>query len=228
MSLLENLNDKATQTVFNKKVVATTQHLQTYVKHRLYIAESTKVIPKNMFTSNDIIDEAVAKFYENGYDIDLDEMGIKLKLFKIVDKDLDNLFEKEAFHKKTTSTDIILKEELDGLEELYTIDEDYDFIMNEELNDISYKQDNKQKYLFLYDDDNKSFMNALEIKDLSSTMENNKILGKIYTWLPIRVSSIVDLYVFGKLNYDEIASVKNTEVIRVVRVIELAKKSFKS
>ena len=168
MCSLENLNNKATQTAFNKKVVSVTQHLRAYVNHRIYIAESTGVIPKNMYNSNDFIDEAIAKFYENGYNIDDENLAIKLKLFKIVDSDMDDLFKKEAFHKNTMSTHSILQEELDGLDEKFTVDEDFDFIMNEELNDISYQQDNKHKHVFVYADNNSSLMNAFEIEDLSS------------------------------------------------------------
>jgi hypothetical protein len=227
MCSIDKLNDKSTQITFDKKVVSATQHLQTYVKHRLYIAESTGIIPKNMYISNDSIDEAIAKFYENGYDIDMDATNIKLKLFKIVDSDLDELFKKEAFHKKTISTDSILKEELDSLEENFTVDEDFDFIMHEELNDISYKQDNKHKHLFLYDNNNKSIMNTFEIDDISP-INNQKLLGKFYSALPFIISDIVDLFVFGRLDYNEIAKVKNIESKRVERILLLAIESLKN
>ncbi|WP_282124174.1 hypothetical protein [Algibacter mikhailovii] len=226
MSSLEKLNDKTTQTEFNKKVVSATQHLQAYVKHRLYIAESTKIIPKNMYKSNDIIDEGIAKFYEQGYNIEADAAHIKIALFKIVDTDLDNLFKNEAFHQKTLSTDSILKDELDGLNEEFTVDEDYDLIMNDELSDISYHQDNEEKHVFVYDDNNMSLQNTFEISDIS-TKRNKHLLGKYYTWLPLRVSDIVDLFVFGKLSFDEIATVKNIETKRVERVLELAIEDFK-
>jgi DNA-directed RNA polymerase specialized sigma24 family protein len=227
MCSLEKLNDKATQNAFNKKVVSVTQHLQAYVKHRLYIAESTGIIPKNMYISNDFIDEGIAKFYENGYDIDMDAASIKIKLFKIVDSDLDDLFKKEAFHKNTTSTSSILDEELESLEENFTVDEGFDFIMNEELDDISYKQNEKHKHLFLYDDNNSSVVNAFEIEDLSSIHSKN-LLGKFYSVLPIKVSDILDLHVFGNLTYNEIAEVKNIETKRVERVISLVMEAFKS
>ena len=101
-------------------------------------------------------------FTKEGYDVDMDAaFAIKIKLFKIVDSDLDDLFKKEAFHQNTLSTNSILEEELDGLEENFTVDEGFDFIMNEELNDISYKQNQKHKHIFLYDNDNTSIKNAL-------------------------------------------------------------------
>ncbi|WP_298238140.1 hypothetical protein [uncultured Algibacter sp.] len=226
MCTIDKLNDKTAQTVFNNKVISATQHLQAYVKHRLYIAESTKIIPKNMYKSNDIIDEGIAKFYEQGYNVDAEIAVIKIELFKIVDADLDDLFKKEAFHQNTMSTDSILKDELDGLDENFTVDEDFDFIMNEELSDISYHQDQEDKHVFVYDDSNASIQNAFEISDIS-TNRNKHLLGKYYTWLPLRVSDIVDLFVFGKLSFKEIATIKNIEAKRVKRILELAIEDFK-
>ena len=151
MSTIEKLNNKATQTAFNKKVVATSNQLHPYAKHRLYIGESTGVIPKKMYSSSGVIDESIAKFYENGYNIDIDTNSLKLKLFKYADAELDALFKKEAFHKNTISTDAILKEELDALEEHYTIDDGFDYVMHEDLDHISYQQNGHAKHLFLYE-----------------------------------------------------------------------------
>ena len=227
MCSLEKLNDKNTQKAFNKKVVKVTQHLRAYVNHRLYIAESTGIIPKNMYNSTDLIDEAIAKFYEDGYDIDAEPLAIKLKLFKIVDAYLDELFQKEAFHKNTLSTDDILHEELDGLVEKYTIDEDFDFIMNEELNDISYKQNNKHKHIFVYDDNESSLANAFEIENIESLSQKN-VLGKFYTSIPLSISDIVDLFVFGRLDYKDIAKIKSIEAKQVELILTRAIESLKS
>ncbi|WP_242205781.1 hypothetical protein [Aestuariivivens insulae] len=226
MSSLERLNDKTAQKAFNKKVVSVTQHLRAYVKHRLYIAESTGIIPKNMYNSNDLIDEAIAKFYEQGFNIDADTLAIKLKLFKIVDTDIDSLFQKEAFHKNTFSTDAILNEELDGLEENFTVDEDFDFIMHEELNDISYKQSRKHQHVFVYDDTDITLASAFEIENIKGLQLKNT-LGKFYSFLPFNVSDIIDLFVFGRLDFDAIAKVKNIEPKRVERILTLAEEAIK-
>jgi len=226
MSTLKKIKDKNTQTEFDKKVISAIEHLRAYTKHRLYIAESTGVLPKNMYSSSDIIDESIAKFYSKGINIDLEEMAIKLKLFKIVDNDLNELFKKEAFHKDTQSTSTILEEELDSLEEKYTLDADLDYVMNEDLEDISYQQDNKHKHLFLYDDKNASVINALEMEDISS-QHTKKLLGKFYTWLPMNVTDIVDLFVFGKLSFEDISKIKDIEIKRIERVFEGVRKSFR-
>lgn len=225
MSSIEKLNEKATQTAFNKKVVSASQQLHPYVKHRLYIAESTGIIPKKMYASNGIIDESIAKFYEKGYDIDIDTNTLKLKLFKIVDADLDAIFKKEAFHKNTISTHAILEEELEALEEKYTIDDGFDYVMNEDLDDISYQQNGHNKHLFLYDDDSNSVLNALDTNAISLN-NHKKTLGNLYSWLPLNVSNIVDLFVFGKLSFEEISKIKSIETKRIVLIFDEIKKNF--
>jgi hypothetical protein len=224
MSSIDKLNDEATQNAFDKKVISASQLLHPYVKHRLYIAVSTGVIPKNMYASNGIIDESIAKLYENGYDIDMDTHALKLKLFKYVDAELDVIFKKEAFHKDTISTNSILEDELDALEENYTIDDGFDYVMNEELNDISYQQGQNQNHLYLYDEN--SILSAFELKDLSGK-KSKELLGSLYSWLPLNVSSIIDLLVFGKLSFEDIAKVKSIELKRVEFIYEQVKEKFK-
>lgn len=226
MSTIEKLNHKASLTAFEKKVVSASQQLHPYVKHRLYIAESMRIIPKNMFSSSGIIGESIASFYEKGYDIDIDSNTLKIKLFKYVDAELDLIYKKEAFHKHTISTNSILEEELDALEEAYTIDDGFDYVMNEELNDISYQQDKKHKHLFLYDGNDNSVLSAFQLDDINDN-KSKELLGSLYSWLPLNVSSIIDLLVFGKLSIKEVAEVKSIEVKRVEFIYNEVKNKFK-
>lgn len=226
MSSLEKIKDKATKIAFDKKVVSETQHLQGYVKHRIYIAESTGVIPRNMYTSTGIIDESIVKFYDQGYDIDMTPEAIKLKLFKIVDDYLNELFKKEAFHKDTVSTTDISKNEFEDFEDKYTLDGDLDYVMDEDLDDISYHQEDFDKQLFSYDENTTMLLDAFETDNVPATV-SQKAVGHMYSWLPLRVSNIIDLYVFGKLNFKEISKVKNIEFKRVERIFEAVKKNFR-
>ncbi len=226
MSTQQKINSKTTKTEFDKKVLSAIQHLHPYVKHRLYIAESTGIVPKNMYFSNGIIDEGIVKIYEEGFDIDADAMEIKLKLFAIIDKDLDDLLKKEAFHKKTISTNTILQEELDRLKEDYTIDADLDLVLNTELNDISYQQDNTE-HIFVYDDNYSDVLNAFEIED-PAKLKSKNLLGSLYSWLPVMAADIIDLYSFGKLTFEEIAKVKNIGVENVEKIFDAVKKSFRN
>lgn len=226
MSSIQKINSKATKTEFDKKVLSAIQHLHPYVKHRLYIGESTGILPKNMYFSNGIIDEGIVKVYENGFDIDADAMEIKLKLFQYVDEELDELFKKEEFHKNTVSTNKILEQELERLKEDYTIDADLDLVLNTELNDISYQQDNAE-HIFVYDDNYSEVLNAFDVEDMASIKSKN-LLGGLYSWLPTMAADIVDLYSFGKLTFEEIAKVKQIGTENVEKIFDAVKKSFRS
>lgn len=225
MSTFKELSSKSAQTAFDKKVLSTVQHLHPYVKHRIYIAESTGILPKNMYSSNGLIDESIIELYNHGFNIEAETMAIKLELFKIVDNYMNELFKKEAFHKNTISTDSILKDELSKLGEDYTIDADLDLILNTELNDISYHQDHTN-HLYLYADKETSILRAFELEDLSAS-QSPKIFGRFYNWLPINISNIVDLYIFGNLDFDAIAKIKNIETSRVELIFDKVKKSFR-
>ncbi|GAA4303547.1 hypothetical protein [Aestuariibaculum suncheonense] len=227
MSTIDKLNDKATQVAFNKKVLSASQQLHPYVKHRLYIAESTGIIPRKMYSSNGVVDDTLVAFYEKGYDIDIDSYSLKLRLFKMVNTQLDNIYNKEAFHKNTISTRNFLEEELEALEEKYTIDDGFDYVMQEDLNDISYQQNGHGKPVFLYDDNNHSILNAFNTK-ASKRNNSGQVIGNIYSRLPINVSNIIDLYVFGKLPVKDIASIKHIEEKRIENIINWVKKAFET
>jgi len=226
MSTIKELSAKSAQTTFDKKVLTAVQHLHPYVKHRIYIAESTGILPKNMYSSNGIIDECIITLYSNGFNIEAEYSAVRLELFKLVDNYMNELFKKEVFHKNTISTDEIRRHEIAKLGEEYTIDADLDLILNTELNDISYRQEMDNE-LYLYEDKETSILNAFEVKNLS-TKESPKVFGRFYSWLPINISNIIDLYIFGNLEFEDIAKIKNITTSRIELIFDRVKKSFRS
>jgi len=52
-------------------------------------------------------------------------------------------------------------------------------------------------------------------------------LNKIYNWLPFETSNIIDLYVFGKMSYAEIATIKNVDVSEIKDIMAKVQKSFR-
>lgn len=226
MSTFKKLSSKSAQTAFDKKVLSAVPHLHPYVKHRIYIAETTGILPKNMYSSNGIIDESIIELYTNGFNIEAEPMAVKLELFKLVDNYMNELFKKEAYHKKTISTNAILDDELSRLDEDFTVDADSDLILNTELSDISYNQDHNN-HLYLYEDKETSILSAFELENLSPS-ESPKVFGRFYCWLPINISNIVDLYIFGNLDFSDIAKIKQITVVRVESIFDKVKKSFRS
>ncbi|WP_299437301.1 hypothetical protein [uncultured Aquimarina sp.] len=212
---------------FGKKILSVVPHLHPYVKHRLYIAESTGVLPKNMYCSNGIIDDAIVNLYnEDNLDIDMDRLSLELKLFRITDHLIDELYISEGWHQRCISTNYFLKEELNKLEENFTSEADNELIMNEDLNDISYHQNSENKQLFIYDDADSAILKIIQSED-SSENKKQKLLGKFYSWLPLETSKIIDLFVFGKLNFEEIARIKDITAQEVKETIIDVRKSFR-
>lgn len=214
---------------FDKKVLQIVLHIRPYVKHRLYTAESTGIVPRNMYKTDGIIDEAVISLFENYRDKAFSDQEVKLELFKIISNQLDELFASESFHQSTLSTSKILSHELEKLEENFEMDLDNDLLMPDELDDISYKQKNRMHSQVLYLDAEQNIVKALDIKDERGDLSEEKrlVLNKIYNWLPLETSNILDLFVFGKLTYEEIATVKGISTDEVKTTIRTVGKNFR-
>ncbi len=214
------------QREFSKKLLSIVPHLHPYVKHRLYIAESVGILPQNMYCSNGIIDDAILKLYHDDLDVEIDTLSLELQLFKIADDLIDELYIREGWHQKSISTSYFLKEELEKLEESYTVEADNELIMKEELDDICYHQNSEEKQNFIYNDMDSEILKVIDAEP-SSEHRKQKLLGKFYSWLPIETSKIIDLFVFGRLNFEEIAKIKEITAQEVKEIIIDVRKSFR-
>ncbi|MEW7290524.1 hypothetical protein [Aquimarina sp. 2304DJ70-9] len=214
------------QREFSKKLLSIVPHLHPYVKHRLYIAESVGILPQNMYCSNGIIDDAILKLYSDDIDVEVDTLSLELQLFKIADDLIDELYNNEGWHQRNISTSHFLKIELEKLEENYTVEGDNELVMNEDLNDICYHQNSEDKQNFIYDDLDSEILKIID-SEPSSDFRKQKLLGKFYSWLPMETSKIIDLFVFGRLNFEEIATIKDMTANEVKETIIDVRKSFR-
>ncbi len=213
----------------DKKVLSIVHLLHPYVKQRIRVAENFGIFPKNMYQSNGVIDDVILKVYENGTRQSIDVNELRIIMFELANNKLKSLFENEKWHKNSISTKFILEEELKQLEEDFTVDAGNDLIMNEELDDISYHQNDDESPLLLSEENQQNIINFLDLKDKSFFYDRNNqnVLHKMYRMLPLQTSNVVDLYVLGKLNLHEIANILSTEIIEVKRIINFVKINFK-
>lgn len=214
---------------FGRKVISVLRKIRPYVKHRLYTAETIGIVPRNMYSTSGIIDDAVVKLYETNNEQFNNLKELKLELFKLVSQQVDKLFKKEEFHKYTLSTSQVLEKELELMEEDFTIDFDNDLMMKEDLDDISYKQKQENQHEVLYDESEKSVLKTFGLHDEREVFNDDKrkALNKVYNWLPYETSNIVDLLVFGKLKYKEIAKIKDLRVEEVKKSIQAVSNNFR-
>ena len=216
-------------TSFEKKILSNVHLLHPYVKQRLKVGENLGILPKNMFKANEIIDEVILSIYENDTNKNIEINELRLLMFEITNSKLQSLFEDEKWHKDSISTKILLEEELKLLEENFTVDGGNDLIMDEDLDDISYHQNDQGTHLLASDG---SQENVLELLDISDTtifekQSNKNILQRMYKLLPLQTSNVVDLYILGKLDIQEISHILNVDIIEVKRIIDFVKENFK-
>jgi len=214
---------------FEKKTLSVVHLLHPYVKQRLKVGENLGILPKNMFKTNEIIDEVILSIYENDTDKNIEISELRLLMFNFTNKKLQSLFENEKWHKKSISTKILLDEELKLLEENFTVDGDNDLIMNEELDDISYHQNDHELHALASDGSQENVLELLDIEDTAiiEKKENRNVFDRMYKMLPLQTSNVVDLYILGKLNIQEISHILNVDIIEVKRIIDFVKENFK-
>lgn len=211
---------------FDKLLLSIVPHLHPYIKHRLYVAENTGIIPKNMYCFNGIIDDAIVKIYESSDFIEDSLLDLELKLFKIADSLIDDIYTKEGWHQHNFSTSRILMDELDYLERSYTTGASNDFIMKEDLNDICYHQDIIKKQPFIYNDSDSEIYRVVA-SEANHDETKQRLLDKFYSWLPMNTSKIIDLFIFGKLNFEEIAKIRDISSQEVKETLVMVRKSFR-
>ena len=214
---------------FEKKTLTVVHLLHPYVKQRLRVGENSGILPKNMFKANEIIDEVLLSIYEKDSNKNLDKNELRLTMFQLTNKKLQSLFEDEKWHKRSISTKILLDEELKSLEENFTVDGNNDLIMDEDLDDISYHQNDHEVYSLASDGSQENVLELLDIKDTSvfDKEENKNNFDRMYKMLPLQTSNVIDLYILGKLNIQEISQILNVYILEVKKIIDFVKENFK-
>ncbi|MDN3642677.1 hypothetical protein QWY87_08210 [Lutimonas halocynthiae] len=213
-----------------KKTLTIVHLLHPYSKQRIRVGERLGYFPRNMYKSSEIIDEVVLEVYEKGLHKSKDAEELRMAMFAFLNTRMSALFKSEAWHKDSISTKLILEEELKQLEENFTSDAGNDLIMNEDLDDISYHQQNGGPKELPYDESEegvKTFLGLDQIKTFQEKSDRNA-LRKVYYKLPVNTSNIVDLYILGKLSFHEIASILNMEVSEVKEIVNSVRETIKN
>jgi len=213
----------------DKKTLSTVQLLHPYVKQRIRVAENLGIFPRNMYKSNEIIDEVVLKVYEEDLHKSLNQDDLRIAMFKLTFDRINELLESEEWHKDSISTKLILEDELKQLEENFTMDADNDLIMNEDLDDISYHLNDKEGVSLPYDEQEEGVkvLFGLDTSETDGFWQDRKEIRKLYYKLPLTTSNIVDLYILGKLSFAEIASILKTEMAEVKEIVNFVKETFR-
>ncbi len=220
-ALLKQHKANKQQADFNEVLAKFLPRLERYIRHRIKTAEAKRLLPINFYSEADVLAEVYLKIYEKFDDIK-DEKQLKAEMFRLADEIIQEYIRKESKLKKRIPVDKLLAEELKILREELTANADGEPVLIEELDDISYHQDEFKPKIFLFDKDAQNdFARSLGLKPEDFDEEKfRSIFGSLYAQLPETIRRILDLTSIGGLTPEETALVMNISVAEVNDVLE--------
>lgn len=206
---------------FYKKISNDIMGLKKFAFSKLKLAENEGLIDKGFYDVNGILDEVYLEVF-NTLSQDTDEKQLKQTLFLKIIKKIDEKIEKEDQFKESINLDAVLKAELNLLNENYSVEADGDYVFDEELDDISYRQNSFRPTHFILDHPMEMELTGkLDLSDASLFSNRNRVLfGASFYTLPPISKNIIELYVFGNQEISDIAETLSLDEEMVGKVID--------
>lgn len=214
------------QPAFNSLLLKTLHQVKRYITTRLSRALSKGKLPKGKYKPDDFIDQIFIEAYDH-FDKVKNKEDLHPWLFKKADEFLEGAIIDEAFDDYfLKNIDNYSRPEWDEMEEKFSTDGGGDFVMIEELDDISYpKNDYVLNHVFITDD-KKEIMDRLD-KELG---EKNirKHTAMVLHNLPFPMRTVFELAMEYQFNLEEIANIRNLNLEEVRLLLENARKSLEA
>jgi DNA-directed RNA polymerase specialized sigma24 family protein len=209
---------------FYKKSLAAMPSLKKFTFSKLKLAENEGLIDKEFYDVNEILDEVFLEVFKT-YSNDIDEKELRQILFLKTIQKINRKIERENQFADDINIDTILKEELNLLNEDYSVEADGDYIFDEDLDDISYKQASFKTSHFILDQPMElELTGKLDLSDASLYSDRNRALfSAVFYTLPPISKNIIELYVFGDQDIIEISSTLKVDETTVREVIDRVK-----
>ena len=209
---------------FYKKCSAAIPSLKKFAASKLKLAEKEGLIDKGYYDANEILDEVFLEVFKV-YSSDIDDKQLRQTLFLRTIQKINHKIEKENQFADDLNIDSILKDELNLLKEDYSVEADGDYIFNEDLDDISYKQNSFSAAHFILDQPMElEITGKLDLNDTPLFSDRTRALfGATFYTLPPISKNIIELYVFGNLDILEISETLKVSEDTVRKVIDRVK-----
>ncbi|WP_116769522.1 sigma-70 family RNA polymerase sigma factor [Maribacter litoralis] len=224
-SKLVSYKRKENRESFNTELLKVLPQIYRYVSKRLNSAVANGKLNKGMFDPSDFTDQLFIEVYDNIDDIK-SENELHVFLFKKVDELLENsLVEEEFDHVFFDNIDTYSKPEWDAMEENYTQDADGDFVLLEELDDISLNKSNYSlEHVFI----------TQEEKQLADKLDASLNKERIYHHIQLVLNkmnmpmrTVYELFTDEGLTTEEIAKIRRTTIDQVEELLALARQLLK-
>jgi len=216
-------NDKA---LFNNLLLKDLYQVKRYITNRLVTALAKGNLPKGKYKVDDFVDQLFIVVYDN-FDEVKGQEDLHPWLFKKADELLEATIVDEEFDDNfLKNIDDYSRPEWDEMEEKFSTDGGGDFVMIDELDDMSYpKNDYVLNHVFI-EDDQKEIMDKLD-KDLGE--ENiKKHTAMVLHYLPMPMRTVFELATEYQFSISQIAMIRNQNIEEVKELLENARKSIEA
>lgn len=216
-------NDKA---AFNSLLLKTLYQVKRYITARLNTALTKGNLPKGKYKPDDFLDQLFIEGYDHFSEVK-NKKDLHPWFFKKADELLEEAIIDEEFDDYfLKNIDDYSRPEWDEMEEKFSTDGGGDYVMIEDLDDITYpKNDYVLNHVFVKDVD-KEIIKKLD-KDLGE--ENiRKHTAMVLHNLPHPMRTVFKLSTEYQFNLEEIAIIRNQSFEEVRSLLENARNSIKA
>ncbi|WP_179316537.1 RNA polymerase sigma factor [Winogradskyella undariae] len=221
---LVQLKKEGNQISFDALAMKIMPEIKRYVNDQIKTAIKKGNFSKNKYKANDIIDQLFIEIYDH-----IDEVSnakdFYLWLFKKTNNLLDDIIVEEEFDDFFfKNIDDYSQPEWDAMQENYSKDGGGDFLLVEELDDISYNHNDYKLNPIFIEDDQKALVEKID-NDLSAEEINDHIKMVLYN-LPVAMRKVFELSAIQHFELEEIAKINNNTLNEVEELLQDAKKAL--
>lgn len=211
---------------FYKKILTLVPELKTFMIGSLKALEDQGKLDKRYYDADEMLDEVYLDSFKL-FSSATDTTKLRRSLFKNAIKKIETKRAQEI--PDNVNTHSLLKAELKTLNVEFTTEADGDRILFEDLDDISYRQKRGwQTVIYLNDHLEKQLVDKLGLKETSLLSdEKRRTLGILYSTIPERSKTIIELQIFGDQDNHEISEILEVPEELVERILFKVRERFK-
>ncbi|WP_158976445.1 sigma-70 family RNA polymerase sigma factor [Cellulophaga sp. L1A9] len=214
------------QVLFNNLLLKDLYQVKRYITKRLATALTKGSLPKGKYKVDDFMDQLFIVVYDN-FDEVKNKEDLHSWLFNKVNELLtETIIEEEFEDYFIKNIDDYSRPEWDEMEEKFSTDGGGDYVMIDELDDISYpKNDYVLNHVFV-EDNKKELMDALDKELGEEALKRHTDM--VLHYLPLAMRNVFELATEYQFSIREIAIIRNQSIAEVKALLEKARKNLEA
>ena len=223
-SSLVKLKKEEKQIDFNQLVLKILPEIRKYVNQRLNTAIKKGHFSKKKYKADDIIDQLFITIYDTIDEVE-NEGDFYLWLYKKTNDLLEDVIVEEEFNELFfKNIDDYSKPDWDEMQEEFSIDGEGDLLLLEEIDDVTYSDNEYSLDDVFVEDDEKDLVDKLDTQ-LGEDKVNAHIELVLHN-MPAAMRIVFYLFTNQKLKIEEIAEIQKKSIPEIEKLLSDAKKAI--